>query len=125
MQRSFGVNGRARRECSWCVYERISTEQIGVSDDTENQPSVTLTCFASPPHGGTPRSIHNPFLILVLPSLILPAQYSWSILPIPPAPTVFDQRVVDVGAIEQKHVSKGAPVLVLAVGLKDDIFPED
>jgi hypothetical protein len=46
-------------------------------------------------------------------------------LPIPPAPAAFDQRMIDVGAIEQEHVSKGAPVLVLAVGLEDDIFPED
>ena len=33
--------------------------------------------------------------------------------------------VIDVGAIQQEHVCKGAPVLVLAVGLEDDIFPED
>lgn len=43
----------------------------------------------------------------------------------PPTPTVFDQRVVDVGAIQQKDVCKGAPVLVLAVGLEDDISPKD
>ena len=49
------------------------------------------------------------------------------ILPIPPAPApaVFDECVIDVGAIKQEHVSKGASVLVLAVGLEDDIFPED
>jgi hypothetical protein len=33
--------------------------------------------------------------------------------------------VIDVGATRQEHMGKGAPVLVLAVGLKDDIFPED
>ena len=33
--------------------------------------------------------------------------------------------VIDVGAIEQKHIGKGAPVLVLAVGLERDISPED
>ena len=47
------------------------------------------------------------------------------ILPIPPTPTVFDQRVVDVGAIHREHISKGAPILVLAVGIERDIFPED
>lgn len=47
------------------------------------------------------------------------------ILPIPPTPTVFDQRVVDVSAIHQEHISKGAPILVLAVGIERDIFPED
>jgi hypothetical protein len=33
--------------------------------------------------------------------------------------------VIDVGAIQQEHISKGAPVLILAVGLEDDIFPKD
>ena len=37
------------------------------------------------------------------------------ILPIPPAPAVFDQRVVNVGAIAQEHIGKGTLVLVLAV----------
>jgi hypothetical protein len=49
----------------------------------------------------------------------------WCILPIPPAPDVFEQRVIDVGAIRQDHISKGAPVLVVAVGLDGDFFPED
>ena len=47
------------------------------------------------------------------------------ILPIPPTPAIFDERVIDVGAIQQEHISKGAPVLVLSVGLGDYIFPED
>lgn len=47
------------------------------------------------------------------------------ILPIPPTPTVFDQRMVDVSAIQQEDVSKGAPVSVLAVGLKDNISSKD
>jgi len=29
-----------------------------------------------------------------------------------------------MGTIPQEHVSKGPPVLVLAVGLEDDIFPK-
>ena len=34
-------------------------------------------------------------------------------------------RALDVGAIPQEHIGKDAPVLVLAVGLEDDISPED
>jgi hypothetical protein len=33
--------------------------------------------------------------------------------------------VVDVSAVPQEHVSKGAPVLVLAVGLERDFFSKD
>jgi hypothetical protein len=36
------------------------------------------------------------------------------IFPIPPAPALFDQQVIDVGAIRQEHIPKGAPVLVVA-----------
>jgi hypothetical protein len=39
----------------------------------------------------------------------------WCILPIPPAPAVFDQRVIDVGAIRQEHISKGASVAILPI----------
>jgi hypothetical protein len=38
-----------------------------------------------------------------------------SIFSIPPAPTLFDQLVIDVGAIRQKHIGKGATALVLAI----------
>src|SRR5215831_1417018 len=41
------------------------------------------------------------------------------ILSIQPAPAVFNEYVVDVVAIEQEHISKGAPVLVLVVGLEE------
>jgi hypothetical protein len=37
---------------------------------------------------------------------------------------VFNACLIDVGAIGQDHVSKGALVLVVAVGLDGDIFPE-
>jgi hypothetical protein len=37
------------------------------------------------------------------------------ILPIPPAPAVFDLHVIDVGSIRQEDITKGAPVLVEAV----------
>ena len=46
----------------------------------------------------------------------------WRILPIPPASAVFDQRMIDVGAIRQKDISNGTPVPVLTVGLECD-FP--
>jgi hypothetical protein len=47
------------------------------------------------------------------------------LLPIPPAPAVFDQRVIDVGPIGQTHLGKDAPRPIAAVGLEDDVFPED
>jgi hypothetical protein len=34
--------------------------------------------------------------------------------PIPPAPAVFDQRVVDIRAIGQEHIGNGVRVLVVA-----------
>ena len=49
---------------------------------------------------------------------------TWRILPIPPAPALFDQGVVDVRAIGQKQIGNGAPVLVLAECLKRD-FPAE
>ena len=41
----------------------------------------------------------------------------------PPAPAVFDQRIVDVGAIRQEHIGKGTPVFVEALRLEGDFFP--
>ena len=70
----------------------------------------------------------NPQASLGFPCFLLqPFEYHilWRILPIPPTPAIFDERVIDVGAIQQEHISKGAPVLVLSVGLEDYIFPED
>jgi hypothetical protein len=32
--------------------------------------------------------------------------------------------MIDVRAIPQEHVCKGAPVFVLAVGIEDNVFPE-
>ena len=78
-------------------------------------------------HGGTGcGSAHKPFLRLSC-FLLQPFQHRIPrrILPIPPAPAVFDQRVIDVGAIGQEHIGKGAPVLVVAVGLERDFLPED
>jgi len=33
--------------------------------------------------------------------------------------------MVHIGAIQQEHISKSAPVLVLTVRLERDFFPED
>ena len=41
------------------------------------------------------------------------------------APAVFDQRVVDVGAIGEEHIGKGAPILVLAECLQSDFLSVD
>jgi hypothetical protein len=48
---------------------------------------------------------------------------SWRILLRPPAPPVFDDCMIDMGAIQQEHIRQSATVLALAVGLEDDIFP--
>ena len=42
----------------------------------------------------------------------------------PPAPAVFDKLLIDACAIGQDHISKGALVLVVAVRLDGDLFPE-
>ena len=58
--------------------------------------------------------------------LLQPFQHriSWRILPIPPAPAVFDEFRIDVGSIPQEYVSKGAPILVLVVRLERDFIAE-
>jgi hypothetical protein len=43
----------------------------------------------------------------------------------PPTSAVFDQGVIDVGAIEQEHIGKDAPVLIKAVSQEGDFFSED
>jgi len=68
-------------------------------------------------HGGMGcESAHKPFLAF-LASFSKPFQHRIPrrILPIPPPPAVFGQRVIHVGAIKQEHLGKGTPVLVLAV----------
>ena len=47
------------------------------------------------------------------------------ILPIPPTPAVFDERVIDVGATGEEHIDKRAPVLVEAVSLKRHVLTKD
>jgi hypothetical protein len=47
------------------------------------------------------------------------------ILPIPPAPAVFDQCVIDISSIRQKHIGKATTVFVLAMGVKRDFPSKD
>ena len=47
------------------------------------------------------------------------------ILPIPPAPAILNEYVVDVRSVPQEHVSKGASVLVKTVSMERDFFTED
>lgn len=41
-----------------------------------------------------------------------------------PAPALFDQRVIGVCPIRQEHIGKGAPILVVTVGLEGDFLPK-
>ena len=52
------------------------------------------------------------------------ARFCRRILLIPPAPAVFDQRVIDVRAVGEQHISKRTSVLALAVCLEPDLFPD-
>jgi len=66
--------------------------------------------------------------VLSLPCILLqPLSFRipGSVFPIPPTPAIFDQLMVDVGLIAQEHVSQRLSVLVLAMGLEDNISPED
>ena len=47
------------------------------------------------------------------------------ILPIPPAPAVLHQLMVDVCSVGQEYIGECASMLVLALGLEDDISSED
>jgi len=60
----------------------------------------------------------------VLQPLASLAWYPLAHIPIPPAPAIFDQRVIDLRVIGQEHLSKGAHVLVEAVGLEVTSFPK-
>ena len=46
------------------------------------------------------------------------------ILPVPPAPALLDEFLIDVGAILQEYIGKCAPILVVAVGLDRKVFPK-
>ena len=47
------------------------------------------------------------------------------ILPIPPAPALLHEFLIEIHPIRQDHVSKDALVLVVAVRLDRDLFLED
>ena len=64
----------------------------------------------------------SPFSRLVPLLQLLKLCVTWRILPIPPTPAVFDECVIEVGAIQHEHVCKGVFVLVLAVGLDGHVF---
>ena len=49
---------------------------------------------------------------------------SWRISPIPPAPALLDEFLIEIHAIGQEHISQGALVLVMAVGLDRHVLPE-
>ena len=61
---------------------------------------------------------------LALPSPTFQHRIHWRIFPIPPAPALFDQHVIDVGAVGQEDLRKGASVLVVAVGLDGHFLTE-
>ena len=60
----------------------------------------------------------------MLRSLALLATYFLAHISDTPALAIFDQCVIDVGAVGEGHVSYGAPVLVVAVGLDRNVFPK-
>ena len=60
----------------------------------------------------------------MLRSLALPATYFLAHISDTPALAIFDQCVIDVGAVGEGHVSYGVPVLVVALGLDRNVFPK-
>ena len=104
------------------------TQSKDTETETRGIKSPPLTCYRfRHSHGGTGcGSAHKPFS---------PSRASFS----NPSSTVspgayfryhqhqpcFDEFLIEVHAIGQQHISKGAPVLVLAVRLERDFFPKD
>jgi hypothetical protein len=86
---------------------------------------LTCSAFATPTAAPELDRLTGLSSLLVRPSLALPAPYSLAHTAESPARPVFNERVVDVRAVRQEHIGKSAIVLILAVGLKDDISPED
>src|SRR2546425_13045034 len=69
-----------------------------------------------------PTSVSSSLVHSARASLIL---YSWErISDTTNTPAVFDQRVIYVGPIGQKHIGKGVSRLVAAVRLEDDFLTE-
>ena len=90
----------------------------------------TLVAASPGPLSPLPRrdmSLTHPQAFLRLSCILLePREFCipGSVFPIPPTPAVFDQRVIDVGPIRQKHIGKGVSRLVAAVHLEDDFLTE-
>ena len=66
-----------------------------------------------------------PFALSLLLFLSLQAPYPQAHTSVPSAPAIFDKLVIEVGAIRQEHIGKGAPILVETVSLERDLFSED
>ena len=82
---------------------------------------------SSTPTGGTGNgSAHKPFLGLSgVPLQPFQHSISRSLLPMPPAPAVLHQCVIDVGAIGENYISNGALALVEALSLKGNFVSKD
>ena len=76
-------------------------------------------------HGGNRVQI-SPQATLRLACFLLQGSQTFilRVFPIPPAPALFDQVMIDVRSIRQDHISKDALVPVLAAGLNGDFLPE-
>jgi len=46
------------------------------------------------------------------------------ILPIPPAPALLGEFLIEIHVFEQNYIGNGTSILVVAVGLDGDIFPK-
>ena len=91
------------------------------SDVPLEHPTFENLNFSRHSHGGTGcGSAHKPFSGLSCFLLqLLKLRIHRRILPIPPtpAPALFDELLIDVGAIGQKRIGNGAPVIVIAESL--------
>ena len=126
--------------CEVEQYQKFSSDEIG-------SPSVDLqSTIASPPpillpvyawsmttyrvllrhcHGSTGcGSAHSPPYpcLSCFTFQMLEQRISWRILPIPPAPALLDEFLIEIHAIGQDHLPNGGRVRVHAVGLDGDFF---
>ncbi|MEO7860301.1 MAG: hypothetical protein ABIU05_07615 [Nitrospirales bacterium] len=85
-----------------------------------------ITCLAIDLRGNRAESTHRPFLVsrVSFSNPFKDCIYR-SLLPIPPAPALIDQLMIDVHTIGQDHIGQCSLVFVLVVSLEDDIFLED
>ena len=77
-------------------------------------------------HGGTGcGSAHKPFFASRASLSSLSSSVSPGVLPVPPAPAIIHELMIDVGTIREKDIGQRPPIFVLAVSLEDDISSED